>query len=265
MEIQSFEIRYRDQILHIEYFIRSGHRGTILYLHGLGCSKNDFIEAIDNDKLKVYTLVSFDFPGSGGSSYPQNIALNIDDLVEITNIIVTKLSLRRFIVIGHSMGGLVALLYIQRYGKTVKGFISVESNMGFEDCTFSRRITKCTFKEFQGFVFQDFIKSLYQSKNNGFRKYAETLERYSYPKALFDYCPSLVSYSDRGDLIQRFTELSIPKAFIYGSENRTFSSVQKLKDRGLEVIEIANSNHFPGYDNPRDFYNVVSSFLKDVH
>ena len=262
METNTLEIPYSGQPLHIEFFIRRGRKETILYLHGLGCSKHDFWGATNAGDLQNYTLVAFDFPGCGNSSYPGNMALAIDDLVDITNTFVSRLSLGDPVLTGHSMGGLVALLYIQRYGEHVKGFINVEGNLASEDCFISREITKYTLEEFKGAGFRNVKGTLSQLKNKGFQKFLETLERHSFPKAIYDYCPSLVDYSDNGNLIQRFTQLEIPTIFVYGSENKSLSYIPQLKNKGCQVVEIANSNHFPFYDNPQGFYGVVSNFLQ---
>jgi pimeloyl-ACP methyl ester carboxylesterase len=264
VKTKKLEVTYPDQPLEIEYFIRLGRKETILYLHGLGCSKNDFLSATTTGNLQPYTLVAFDFPGCGNSPYPENISLGIDDLVEMTNSIVSKLSLGDLVVIGHSMGGLVALLYIQRYGEHVKGFVNVEGNLAPEDCIFSREITKHHFAEFKETTFSDLKEELSRSDNKGFQKYVDTLEKYSSPRAFFDYCPSLVDYSDNGNVMQRFTELRIPKIFIYGSENYWLPSIPQLQNKGCEVVEIANSNHFPFYDNPRDYYEVIAHFLHRI-
>jgi pimeloyl-ACP methyl ester carboxylesterase len=227
-----------------------------------GCSKNDFLEATNAGDLQDYTLVAFDFPGCGNSSYPENMALEIDDLVEIANIFVSRLSLGDLVVTGHSMGGLVALLYTERYGEYVKGFINVEGNLAPEDRFISGEITKYTLEEFKEAGFRNFRRKLSQLKNKGFQKYLETLGRYSSPKTFFDYCPSLVEYSDNGNLIQRFTQLEIPKIFVYGSQNKSLSYIPQLKNKGCEVGEIPNSNHFPFHDNPQEFYEVISNFLQ---
>ncbi len=262
MESKRLAIRYRGQPLHIGYFIRPGRRETILYLHGLGCSKDDFLGATTADEMEAYTLAAFDFPGCGNSSYTENLALGIDDLVEITNIFVSRLPLGDFVVVGHSMGGLVALLYIDKYGGPVKGFISVEGNVASEDCFISREVTKYRLAEFKETGFDNLRQKLSRLKNRGYRKYLDTLERYSSPKAIFDYSPSLIGYSDNGDLIQRFTQLEIPMVFIYGSENKGLPYIPHLRERGCEVVEIPNSNHFPFHDNPGDYYRAISDFLE---
>jgi pimeloyl-ACP methyl ester carboxylesterase len=263
METKKLELRYRDRPLHIEYVIRPGPKEAILYLHGMGCSKNDFLGAMDTRELSAYTLVAFDFPGCGNSPYPDTMTIGIDDLVEITSAIISQLALGDLVVIGHSMRGLVALLCIERYGEGVRGFINVEGNLAPEDCIFSREVTKHGYPEFRDLVFRTMKQQLSQSENRGFQTYAETLERHSSPKAMFDYCPSLVDYSDNGNLLQRFTDLELSKIFIYGSENRWLSYISELKERGCEVVEIGNSNHFPFVDNPQDYYKAVSNFLRE--
>jgi len=262
METKKLAITYRGQPLHIGYFIRPGRRETILYLHGLGCSKDDFLGATTADELEAYTLATFDFPGCGNSSYHENMALGIDDLVEITNIFVSRLTLGDLVVAGHSMGGLVALLYIEKYGKPVKGFISVEGNVASEDCFISREVTQYTRAEFRGAGFRNLIQKLSRLKNRGYQKYVARLGNYSSSQAIFDYSPSLVDYSDNGNLIQRFTQLEIPKVFIYGSENKGFSYIPQLRERGCEVVEVSKSDHFPFYDNPGDYYRAISNFLE---
>lgn len=262
MQTQKLGIVYKDHPLQIDYFIRRGRSGTVIYLHGLGCSKNDFIEAVNSDELQAYTLIAFDFPGCGNSPYPDDISLGIDDLVEITHLVVSALPVDDFVIIGHSMGGLVALLFVERYGEHVKSFINVEGNLAPEDCFFSREVAQHSFTYFTTTAFKEIKHRLAQSKNKGFRKYAETLETRASEKAFFDCCPSLVDYSGHGNLIQRFIALKIPKMFVYGSENRSLSYLTALKESGCELIEIPRSNHFSGYDNPQAFYLAIAEFLQ---
>ncbi|MCJ7450023.1 MAG: alpha/beta hydrolase [Bacteroidales bacterium] len=260
IETKKLEIIYYDQPLQIEYFLRRGQKETVLYLHGLGCSKSDFLGATEIESLQAHTLVAFDFPGHGNSSYSKK--LDMDDLVEITNLFAEKLNLHDIVLIGHSMGGLVALLFSEKYARKVKAFINVEGNLKDEDCFFSRQVTAVDFDTFLHVTFRNFKFKLQISKNPGFKKCAETLGKYQPQKAMYDYSPSLVRYSDSGTLIEKFTSLRIPKYFIHGSENRGLSYIPELIQKGLTVSEISNSNHFPQYDNPKEFHTMISNFLE---
>jgi pimeloyl-ACP methyl ester carboxylesterase len=264
MPSQKVKIVYKNHPLQIDYFIRQGQgdADTVVYLHGLGCSKNDFLESVNSTELHAYTLVAFDFPGCGNSPYPNDARFDIDDLVELTHLVVMTLQLDDVIIIGHSMGGLVALLYAEKYGEHVKGFINVEGNLASEDCFFSREVAQHSFDYFSTTSFTELKRHLANSPNRGFQKYAETLETSASARAFFECCPSLVDYSEHGSLNQRYIALNIPKLFVYGSENRTLSYLSALKERGCEMTEIPESNHFPGYDNPHAFYHAIAAFLE---
>lgn len=249
---RKFEIFYKNEKLQVEYFHLKKEKRTVLYLHGLGCSKDDFEGAAR--LLNSCTLTAFDLPGCGNSPYPGNMTLGIDDLVEITNIVINKLDIRDPVIAGHSMGGLVALLYILKYGNGVKAFINIEGNLVPEDCFFSRKVAGHNFTDFRNRIFKQFRQSL-----AGFPGYAKSLERVS-EKAYFDYSASLVEHSENMDLLQRFIELSIPRLFVYGS-NRKISYLAKLKDSGCELAGIPDSDHFPFYDNPIIFYREILNFL----
>lgn len=261
-QTQKLGIVYKDHPLQIDYFIlRRAENETVVYLHGLGCSKTDFLEARNRPELQDYTLVGFDFPGCGSSSYPENITLEIDDLVEITHLVVSALKIDQFVNIGHSMGGLIALLYAERHGEHVKGFVNVEGNLASEDCFFSREVVQHSYSYFTTTLFTTLKQELAHSSNKGFQNYAEDLNSAS-GRAFFDCCPSLVEYSDHGNLIRRFIALRMPKLFVYGSENRGLSYLPILKEKGCETGEIPESNHFPGYDNPHAFYQAIAAFLE---
>ena len=262
IETKKTEIIYRNQPLQIEYFLRRGQKETILYLHGLGCSKSDFLDVADIESLHAHTLVAFDFPGHGNSGYVEK--LDMDDLVEITGLFIEKLNLQDIVLIGHSMGGLVALLFSETHAGRVKAFVNLEGNLKIEDCTFSKQATEVDFDSFSKVTFRNFKIVLQFSKKPGFKKCAETLMKYNPQKAMYDFSPSLVKYSGNGELIEKFASLKMPKCFIYGSENNGLSYIPELKKKGIPVSEISNSNHFPQYDNPEEYHGVISSFLDRV-
>ena len=111
MKHGKYAFNYKSETLELAYFIRPGNDKSLLYFHGELVSE-DFFEATNREELKQYTIVSFDFPGCGNSSYPKHESLNIDDLLEITKSIIQTLKLHNITLIGHSTGGLVALRYI---------------------------------------------------------------------------------------------------------------------------------------------------------
>jgi pimeloyl-ACP methyl ester carboxylesterase len=257
------KIRYKNQNLSISYFLRSKKKLTLVYLHGLGCSKDDFASILQMSKFNEYNLMAFDFPGHGNSTHPKKYPLRIDDLVRITKIVLSKLKLNNLILIGHSMGGLVALLYIEMYPKKVKGFINVEGNLTPEDCFFSRKAEGYSVKQFITKRYWDIKNNVKKRKNKGFQKYVGHLNKTN-PKSYYDYCSTITLYSDYGNLIPRFLKIGVPKIFMYGSENKNLSYLSHLKQKSCKLIEVPNSNHWAVYDNPRYYYKSLCRFVRNI-
>ena len=198
MEIKdnNLALSYANFNLNISYFQHRAKAKTILFLHGLGCAKDDFYGSLENKDLGNYALVGIDFPGCGKSPYPENARFNIDDLTTITGRVIERLNLEKVILVGHSMGGLLGLLLAEKYPEKVEAFINVEGNLVGSDCFFSRKVTGIGRGEFIGKTFQKYIHKVKISTNKGLQEYAKILKKYSSPAAMHDVCPSLVQYSE---------------------------------------------------------------------
>lgn len=247
------DIDLRGQARRLRYFDRPGSEGTMLYVHGLGCSKADFLGMTREACLKPYRLVSYDQPGCGESRYDPAHPLNIDGLVELLDGFVTAMGLSDFLLVAGSMGGLVALLYAERHFSKLAGFVNVEGNLAPEDCMFSARVAPHDYAHFERAIFPQIKAELAAPRKvPGAVQHLEVL-RQADPRAFYDYSPQTVSYSHDGNLLERFLSLPVPRYFLYGSENRHLSYLPRLRRSDCKVIEIPNADHFLFYSNPGSY------------
>lgn len=100
-------------------FRESGKGSTVVLLHGFLESLeiwDDYAERLAHN----YRVVSIDLPGHGQSDclgYVHPMEL----LAEAVKVVLDGLGIRRYILIGHSMGGYVALAFADRFPDQVKG------------------------------------------------------------------------------------------------------------------------------------------------
>ena len=245
----------------LRYFDRSGPGPAILYIHGLGCSKTDFVDMTKALQLQQFRLLSADHPGCGNSSYDHSHALNIDGIVELIENFVKNLGLDSFVLVGGSLGGLVGLLYAERNPNRIAGFVNVEGNLAPEDCMFSRNVISHSYSHFEKIIFPQIKKAVAARKGRGFARHLDVLAKAD-PRAYYDFAFQTVEYSDQGNLLQRFLSLPIPKCFMYGSENRHLSYLQRLRASDCQVVEIPNANHFLFYDAPDHYAAALASFAR---
>jgi pimeloyl-ACP methyl ester carboxylesterase len=254
MAIERIRIRAHEH--EVRYFDRPGPKRTIVLVHGLGNSSENFADLTAQPVLENHRLVAIDLPGCGETPYTGG-SLDIDDLVNLVEVFVEQLSLRHVLLVGASMGGLVALLYAERRPERVSGFANVEGNLAPEDCMFSRLAVEHDFTRFETSVFPQIKRSLRERAGRGFAKHLQVLERAN-ARAYFDYSFQTVEYSDHGRLLERFLGLPVPHHFIHGDANRHLSYLPALRESGCPVVEIPDADHFVFYDNPRAFAEALA-------
>lgn len=261
-EIRNTELTYRKRIFDIEYFYRSGYKHTIVFIHGLGGAKENYWEACKSNALRDFKLICLDNPGTGNSTYYDDFALNVDDLTEITSLFIESLNLGKFILVGTSMGGLTTLLYMRNKGTgEILGYVNIEGNLLPEDCMFSSKVIEHDYKTFYDEVFPRTIREMKAKGNTGYHIIANNLQLNTNVRSYYNYSFQTVEYSSTGELLTQFMDLKIPKLFIYGDENKTLSYIPKLVASGVPVKSIPDSNHFVFYDNPKDLYDEIGSFV----
>jgi pimeloyl-ACP methyl ester carboxylesterase len=261
-QIRSVRVVYKDKIFDIEYFYREGDGETILFVHGLGGAKENYWEACKTNALVEHTLICFDNPGTGNSTYYNDFLLNVDDLVAITSLFIDQLEITNFILTGTSMGGLTTLLYLQRGGlNKVKAYINIEGNLMPEDCMFSSKVVTYDLNTFVKNIFPKTIVEMKQNGNTGYHIIANNLELNTNAKSYYNYSFQTVKYSATGELLKQYLTLNIPRMFIYGDQNKNLSYIPQLIKNNLNTKAISNSNHFVFYDNPKEMYDVIGQFI----
>lgn len=96
-------------------YVRYGNnkKDTIVLLHGWG-QNIDMMRPLGNYLEDDFNILIIDLPGFGGSSEP-TYAWSLDDYVEAVREVIVKEKIKNPIVMGHSFGGKLAILYASKY------------------------------------------------------------------------------------------------------------------------------------------------------
>ncbi len=261
-QILTMPILYKGKLFDIEYFFREGNKETIVFLHGLGGSKENYWEACKTNALDGHTLICPDNPGTGNSTYYDDFLLNVDDLTNITSLFIDQLNITNFILVGTSMGGLTTLLYLRGSGsEKVKAYINIEGNLMPEDCMFSSKVVTYDFDTFANQIFPKTILEMKNKGNTGYHIIANNLQLNTNVRSYYNYSFQTVEYSATGELLKQYLSLALPRIFICGEENKTLSYLPEMIKNNMDIKYIPDSNHFVFYDNPKALYDVVAAFI----
>ncbi len=106
------------------YAADSGGSGTaIVLLHGLGTNSSNW-KNVTPSLADKYRVISIDLLGFGKSPKPDNINYTPDDHIASIHYTLHKLRVRKpFILVGHSMGAILAVHYANRYRDNVSRLV----------------------------------------------------------------------------------------------------------------------------------------------
>jgi len=116
---------------HVFFTKKIGSGDPVLFLHGGPGLFHDYLVQPFKQLSSNHELIFFDQRGSGASSaLNPNRAICINDFVADIESLRQALNIPTFTLIGHSWGGLLAVLYAAKFGKNLKSMILVDPAPG---------------------------------------------------------------------------------------------------------------------------------------
>jgi pimeloyl-ACP methyl ester carboxylesterase len=246
--------------LDIAGMYRDGTGTPLVFLHGFGSTKEDYADVIQKAPLADRLILAYDAPGCGATTCSDLSVVSIPFLVSVAMAVLEAKGIERSHLIGHSMGGLTALLLADQQPAQVASFVDIEGNLAPEDCFLSRQIISHPHDDPETFL-ADFAERGWNSGDYASTLYAVSLPHKVRADAVKPIFESMVELSDHGNLLTRFLALPLPRMVMYGEQNRSLSYLPRLAEEGVELAEISHSGHFPMYSNPVQMWCRITDFV----
>lgn len=246
--------------------VRRGLQPAVVCIHGLGDTESSFEPLFKEESLKDLTIATVDMPGCGRSTRPHDFSYSMKDQAELVLHWVRELDSERIILAGHSMGGVIGLYAAESLPpERASGFISVEGNLGPEDCFFSGRIASYSEEEFVDKGFYTVARMLRLGAagepQTVMEKYVLNFSR-ALPLALHRSSVSLVEESRDGRLKERFLDLPMAKGFISGERSLCPSTAEYLAENEILHFKVLDSGHFMMLERPEAFCEAFRQTLE---
>lgn len=260
LNVEQLSLRIHDTALHVAALQRDGTAQPIVFLHGFGSTKEDYADIALHARFDAHPVLAWDAPGCGATACAHLDRISIALLVDTALAMVDAAGYSHFHVVGHSMGGLTALMLADRVPHRVLSLTSIEGNISPEDCFLSRQIDTYPDGDAQRF-FDDFIQRTSVSTAYASALYAAGLRHTVRADAVPSIFRSMVELSDNGGLMDRFLGLPCPKMFMYGAQNDHLSYLRHIAANGVKLARIEHCGHFPMYSNPPAMWAHLGGFI----
>lgn len=103
------------------HYVDEGEGRPIVFVHGLGAQLHQFRHTLFGRFGPGYRLIALDRPGSGYSVRAKGTTGRLPEQAELISRFIETLSLKRPLVVGHSLGGAVALTLAVEHPDAISG------------------------------------------------------------------------------------------------------------------------------------------------
>lgn len=239
------------------HYTVQGNGNPLILMHGWGCNHST-VNSIATVAAKTHTVYNIDFPGFGNSPEPPEV-WGVEKYTQLIEGMAKKLKLENPVLIGHSFGGRVGVLFASR--NHVSKLILVDA-AGVKP----KRSFKYYFKVYSFKASKWFMRLIY-----GHRKAETKIEAQRARRGSADYASAspkmraILSRCVNEDLTHVMPNIKAPTLLIWG-ENDTATPIrdarimeQLIPDAGL--VSFPECGHYSFLDNPIQFGAVLNSFL----
>jgi pimeloyl-ACP methyl ester carboxylesterase len=251
----------------------------LLALHGFCGAKEDFTEWLDQLATAGWHAVAYDQRGHGRSSHPAgeeafSLPLFANDVVAVAD----RLGWDRFVLLGHSMGGMVAQLVALAHPERLDGLILMDTGHGPLE-----GIDPSLMDLAHQIVRQDGLAALLAAQRDmgpgpldsapflrlcqerpGYQEFCDSKTLAASPDMWLAMTVEMFNQPDR---LAALGLVSMPVLVVVGSEDAPFvGPCHKLAAAipGARLAIIPDAGHSPQFEAPELWCQAVFTFLSEV-
>ena len=259
-------------------YVQKGSGTPVILIHGIAASLHDWDDLAPELSQHGYASYAVDLLGHGDSPKPDTRAYHIDWLIEHCSNWVHSLNLAEpAVLVGHSLGGYIALEYARRFASRTRGLILVNPFYSRSQLPFLLRRTYGR-TNLRGFIVERTPKWMFRfivdatSVAMGHSSGAAHLlpERVRRQTAL-DYtrtAPGVYHVPNEiPDATEFLSQIVMPTLVVWGDRDKTLapSSFPKLVNALPRAIgKSIDAGHVPHQSNPVEFNRMVLNFLSGL-
>lgn len=248
--------------------------GALIFIHGLGGSRQVFLEAFESGRFEAYNVFAPDLPGFGNS--PGGVESTLTGLLHCLETIIEHFKIHRCVLVGHGMGGDLACWLAQRTvgSECVCGVINVEGTRCEEALVYgdaaiaaaedpARTYTKWFV---HGFM-ENTILRPHIGKDPAYRRFYESLQMCrpgTFLTLARDMRDKLYTDATRSVIYpaQAFDSLKMPKSYCLAEHGFNGTALPELELHGLPHLVFRDASHWLMVDQPLAFYAHVEAFAR---
>lgn len=253
------------------YYKVNGQGLPVVLLHGYGENHTLWLNLVKSHS-KSFKTIALDLPGFGKSKRLTG-NFSIDDVADrVHDFLISELKINQYVILGHSLGGYVALALAERYPHNLLGFGLINSTaLADSPEKKENRLKTAAFIKKYGtsFFLENFVPNLFAENNR--KRLVEQIRKVKEmgldleEEVLARYMLAMKDRPDRKLLLSKFNHV----LFVGGALDSSFTAadfekqLNELKNRANWHI-LPRVGHMSMFEAPRELEAISYKFLKSV-
>ncbi len=242
-----------------------GKGSTVVLLHGFLENKTMWKDLAPNLSKKNRVL-SIDLLGHGETECLGYVH-SMEENAEIVKAVLSHLKIRKAVIIGHSMGGYVALAFAEMFPTTIKGLVLLNSTA--KEDSHERKINraraiKAVKQNYINFVRMSIANLFSENKRDQLKNEIENVKLEALKTPLQGIVASLEGMKIRKDRQFILKETDFSKLLILGKNDGVLlykDHFSQIIDTNTELISFPEG-HMSHIENKDELEKVIDNFLR---
>jgi haloalkane dehalogenase len=250
---------------HLAYRFRPGTQSPIVIFHGIGGSSiEEYASLFDRQDLESWPLLAVDLLGFGCSDKPDTFDYSLGTQAEAMAALFIELQLPPVILLGHSLGGSLAMIFAKKFPQRVRALIMAEAGLEFKYLVLSRWASRYTEE-----VFTSQFAALMSGTAGGLLGNFSTQPtmKMTSASAFYRTSVSLIAAAKGDVLLGDFYSSPLWRTFWIGEKTRERygdSFLQELDQRGISWCIIKGAGHQLILEQPEHFGAMLADFVRTL-
>lgn len=244
-----------------------GRGVPVVFLHGFCGSKAYWssIEAALKSQVEAYYV---DLPGHGDSR--TFLKTSIEEYIELLHTWKKEVGLDQFILIGHSLGGYIALAYAEKYTQDLLGYALVHST-AFPDSEEGKEGRDAGIKKIESEGMTAFIDGLvpklfdkeFSQNHSEVLYHAKKIGAGTNSDQAIAFLKAMKNRHDRRDVLKKG---EIPHLLVAGENDGVIPSYKTFISESPNATEklVKNSAHMSMYESPEVLSETVIQWIQQL-
>ncbi len=246
----------------IHYAVQGKGEPALVFIHCWSCNRHLWDNQVA-EFSKTHLVVTIDLPGHGESGLERK-NWTVESFGDDVKTVVTKLNLKRVVLIGSSMGGPIALEAARRMPDRVVGIVpvdtlqNVESKLTPEQLEGVFKAMEADYKGASASLMNQFFFSPSTPAAVKERVLADIASRP--PETAIAILKGIFAY----DAAPALKETKVPIRAINSDRNPTSLEVNRKYAPQFDVVLIKGTGHYPMLEDPTRFNAMLTDILRQM-